>query len=167
MAKAYASPRTIAFVGVCLLLCIWFILRHGQGIKIDNINDEDFRQEVGGSDVPVLVIVSSAELWNRTLASTSFSTKQVCPAILAVKQIIKEEKYKDKVRFWKYMVPDGSYNRQTRAFDKDPLCRELDIRFLPTLLIVTNGRVAWRGEGGGCTKEDTMKAIEKQLKGTL
>jgi len=157
MIRTYSRTKTLILVGACLLLCVWLILQHGQEVKINSINDEAFRQEVLESDMPVLVIFCGDELWNRTTLSTLFSLRQVCPAVLAIKEIVKEEKYKGKLKFLRY----------AEAARSNPLCKEFNINWFPTVLIFTNGEISWRGEGGGCTKEESIKAIEKEIKRIL
>lgn len=154
MVKTYAWAKTLILIGGCLLLCVWFILQHGGEVKIDNIDEEAFHQEILESDVPVLVIFCDDELWNRTKLSTLFSLKQVCPSVLAIKELNRREEYKGKVKFLRY----------AEATRSNLLCKEFNINWFPTVLIFKNSEIFWRGEGGGCTKEESIKAIEKQLK---
>lgn len=154
MIRTYSRTKTLILVGACLLLCVWLILQHGQEVKINSINDEAFRQEVLESDMPVLVIFCGDELWNRTKLSTLFSLKQVCPSVLAIKELNRREEYKGKVKFLRY----------AEATRSNLLCKEFNINWFPTVLIFKNSEIFWRGEGGGCTKEESIKAIEKQLK---
>ena len=128
-------------------------------IEIDNINS---KQEILESSVPVVVIFCDQKLWNRK--SVSWTRKKPSSIIMAVKEIIREGKYSDKIIFWKYIVPDDSYNRTTRSFDKNPLCREFNIKYLPTVIIFRSGDIFEKFEGGGCTMDKSKTKIMQALK---
>jgi thioredoxin 1 len=143
MDKTYGWVKILILIGVCLCLCIWLILRYGQGVKIDNIDDEVFRREVLESDVPVLLLFCADWHWS--------GTREKPPIVPAVKELA--IKYEGVIKLYKILKGRDA-----------PIAKAFKIKWTPTLLILKNGRVVWRGEGAGCNKEESMKAIEKQLK---
>ena len=152
-----------AIINILPILFLVFLLGCGEkNVDAPEINNMAFQQEVLESPVPVLVVFCDDELWNRK--ASLWSRTQPSPTILAVKEFIREEKYKDEVKFRKYIVPEGSHNEATYSFDKDPLCREFNIKWLPTVIIFNNGSVVKKLEGGGCSLNDSKEAIEGVLK---
>lgn len=151
----------LLLIGGCLLLCVWLIFRYDQRVRIENISNEAFQHEVLESNIPILVIFCTDELWNRRISIPFY--KETSPMILAFKELIKEEKYEGKVKFWRYTVPEGSYNQETKSFDKDIVCNKLNIKWLPTTIVFNNGSIIEKFEGAGCTVEEAKKKIEQVL----
>ena len=146
MVRTYGRTKTLILVVACLLLCLWLILRQGQEVKIDNIDDETFRQEVLESDVPVLLLFCADWHWS--------GIRKKPPVVPAVKELAR--KYEGVIKLYK--VLNGR---------NDPIAKKFKIKWFPTVLILKDGRVIWRGEGSGCTKEESIKTMEKELKRIL
>ena len=152
---------------IVIVICgiFWFFNQSKKDVNIVKVTNETFRHEVLESQSPVVVIFCSNELWNRK--SVPWSLKKPAPIILAIKEIIKEKHYIGKVEFRGYIVPDGSYNQTTKSFDKDPLCKELNIKWLPTVIMFENDSIIKTLEGGGCTTEESKEKIEQELRRIL
>ncbi len=149
----------IKIIFVVIVICgfYWVINRSREDITITKVPNENFQQEVLESPIPVVVIFYNDELWNR---------KSV-PLILAIKEIMKEEQYKDRVKFWRHIVADGSYDQATKSFDKDPLSKEVNIKWLPTVIVFKNGNIIKKLQGGGCTVEESKGRIEQEIRRIL
>ncbi len=128
---------------------------------IDKVTKNTFQQTVLEFPMPVIVVFCNNELWNRK--SVSWSSKEPAATILAIKEIMKEDEYNGKVKFCRYIVPDGSYNQATRSFDNDSICKELNIKWCPTVIVFKDGNIIRKFEGGGCTVEKTKEQIEEEL----
>ncbi len=152
---------------VVIVICGLYLVfnQSKEDMAVDKVTDETFQYEVLESPIPVIVIFCSDELWNRR--SVPWSLKKPVPVILAIREIMKEEQYKGKVKFWRYTVPDGSYNQATESFDKDSLCKELNIKWLPTVIMFKNGSIIKKLEGGGCTVEESKRKITQELRNLL
>ncbi len=146
-----------------LIILFLFLLIgcNGRNVDYQEINYTDFQREVLDSQLPVLALFCSDELWSRK--SVPWSRSQPSPVILAVKEIIRNERYKSNIKLWKYMVPEGSYNQTTRSFDKDSFCSKFNIKWLPTLIIFRNGKILKKFEGGGCTVDESKTKIINAL----
>ena len=110
----------------------------------------------------VIVIICNNELWNRK--SVPWSSKDPAAAIMAIREIMNEDEYNGKVKFCRYIVPDGSYNQAARSFDNDSICKELNIKWSPTVIIFKDGNIIRKFEGGGCTVKKSKEKIEQELK---
>ena len=165
MKKSLRNKVTIAAALIVIACLVYYLVGRDGGVAINEVTIATYHQEISASQSPALVIFCSRELWTRK--SSTFSSNEPSPAILAIKEIIKDGKYKGKIAFWKYTVPDGSYNQATKSFDSDPLCKQLDIKRLPTHFIVRNGEIVWKSESGGCFVKDSKEKIEQALKISL
>ncbi|RKX72369.1 hypothetical protein DRP43_00955 [candidate division TA06 bacterium] len=156
---------TIILIVILIFGIYWFFNQSEKEINIVKVTNETFQHEVLESQSPVVVIFCSNELWNRK--SAPWSLKKPTPIILAIKGIIKEGQYIGKVKFRGYIVPDGSYNQTTKYFDKDSLCKEINIKWLPTVIMFENDSIIEKFEGGGCTAEESKGQIEQELQRIL
>ena len=159
--------KTTTIIPLVIVICglYWIFNQSKEDTAVDKVTDETFQQEVLQSSIPVIVIFCTDELWNRK--SVPWSLKQPASVILAIKEIAKKEQYRGKVKFWRYTVPEGSYNRATKSFDNDPLCKEFNIKWLPTVIIFKNSGIVKKLEGGGCTVEESKRKIEQELRRIL
>ena len=155
----------ITFVVIVIYSTYWIINRSGENITITKVTNENFQYEVLESPIPAVVIFCNDKLWNRK--SVPWSREEPAPVILAIREIMKEEQYKGKVRFWMYAVPESSYNRIIKSFSNDPLCKEFNIKWLPTVIIFKNSGIVKKLEGGGCTVEESKRKIEQELRKIL
>ncbi|GEM_PF-5961240 len=129
---------------------------------VEVTNEENYSQEVLGQlEGPVLVVFTSDELWERKGNIPSNSSP--APLILAIQEIVRQEKYKGEVKFCKYTLPKGSHNRLTQSFDRDKLGKGYKIKWLPTVIIFKGGNILNKFEGGGCTMGDSQEKIEAAL----
>lgn len=144
MVRTYGWKKILGLVGTCLLLCLWLIAQHARRVEIDSRYNRTFRQEVLQSDAPVLLLFCADWHWS--------GIRKKPPVVPAVKEIVR--KYKGVIKFNKIEV--NSRN--------NPMAKKFEIKWIPIVLIFKNGRVVWRGEGGGCTKAESIKAMEKELK---
>ncbi|MFC2049801.1 hypothetical protein ACFLTN_01320 [Chloroflexota bacterium] len=109
------------------------------------------------SQMPVLVVFCNDELWNRTRARfvpELGSYAQPSPVILAIKEIIRDGQYENKIKFCRYYTASRS----------DPICVDYDIKWFPTTVVFMDGSVFWIGEGPGCFLEDSREKIEEILR---
>jgi len=155
----------IIFAIIVIYSAYWIINRTGENITITKVTNESFQYEVLKLPIPAVVIFCTDELWNRK--SVPWSLEKPAPVILAIKEIMKEGRYKGRVRFLMYAVPEGSYNRITKSFSNDFLCKELNIKWLPTVFIFKNSGIVKKLEGGGCTVEESKRKIEQELRRIL
>ena len=160
-------PIWIKIILVVIVICglYWVFNQSQKDTTADKVTDETFQHEVLESSIPVLVVLCNDELWNRK--SVPWSLKEPPPILMAIKQIMKEKQYKGKVKFLRYTVPDGSYNRITKSFDNDPLCKEFNIKWLPTVIIFKDSSINKKLEGGGCTVEESKEKMERELRRIL
>jgi hypothetical protein len=96
------------------------------------------------------------ELWNRDKARfvPELGYTQPSPVILAIKEIILDGKYENKIKFCRYYTASRS----------DPVCAEYNIKWFPTAVIFRDGNVFWTAEGGGCFVEESRGKIEENLR---
>jgi len=127
------------------------IAPRGEDVSLRKVSNENFQTEVLNSPIPVVVIFCSDELWSRK--SSLWSLEQPAPVILALKEIIKEQRYENKVKFYRYTP--------TRP---DPWCSKFNIKWFPTVILFKNGNIIKKFEGGGCTVEESKQKIEQYLK---
>ncbi len=139
-----------------------FFSQSKNGMITDKVSDRTFQQEVLESPIPAIVIICNNELWNRK--SVSWSSKEPSAAILAIREIMKEDEYNDKVKFYRYIIPDGSYNQATKSFDNDSICKELNVKWCPTVIIFKDGNIIRKFEGGGCTVKKSKEKMEQELR---
>jgi hypothetical protein len=120
------------------------------------VDETTFQEEVLESQTPVLVVFCTDELWRRyrTIYFSRLGHTQPAPIIIAVKRIIKEGEYENKIKFCKYY----------RESSNDPVGAEYDIKWLPTTIVFRDGSVFWKAEGGGCFAEDCIETLEVILK---
>ena len=131
-----------------------------RGADCLRVYDTTFQEEVLESQIPVLVIFCTDELWNRKRAGYSSELEmyvQPAPIIVAVKRIINEGEFEGKIKFCKYYS----------APPNDPLKAEYDIRLWPTTMIFRDGSIFWRTEAAGCFVDETMENIEVILKESI
>jgi thioredoxin-like negative regulator of GroEL len=115
------------------------------GLDIIKLTDKNIQEEISKSDLPIVLVFYANKHWNPGLFRES------PPVITAIKEI--SESYQGKVKFRRIEVNTN----------KDPIAKEFNIEWIPTVLFYKNGMEVERKEGGGCTVEEAKETIEKML----
>jgi hypothetical protein len=121
------------------------------------VDDSTFQKEVLDSSMPVLVIFTVDDLWNRKQLTPAPFGGFYSPAsiILALHQIIEGGEYKNSVKFCKYYIQSPRYD--------DPLCTEYNVKDSTTVIIFKNGEIFWRDvEHKWCPFEEEMVEVYRQ-----
>jgi len=144
------------FLVIGVILIISFLSCEKGEVDCLRVDDTTFREEVLESQMPILVVFCSDKLWNRD--RIRFSPEygvyiQPSPVILAIKEIIRDGQYENKIKFCRYYTASRS----------DPVCMEYNIKWFPTTVIFADGSVFWMDEGAGCLVEDSREEIEEIL----
>ena len=141
-------------LGVVATLAIIFLPRV-IGADCQRVSDSTFQKEVLDSYIPVLVVFTHEELWNMKRATPVMGGyTDPAPVILAVKEIIKEGEYKNKIKFCKYYTCSGD----------NTICEEYSIKTNrpPTVIVFRYGSIYWTDEEGGwCYVSDEMIEEDK------
>lgn len=124
------------------------------------VDETTFQEEVLESQIPVLVVFCTDELWNRTRAG--YSTKMgtyvtPTPIIVAVKKIADGGEYEGNIKFCKYYRTSGD----------DSIDAKYDIEWWPTTMIFIDGSVFWSTHVSGCTVDKSIELIEGILEKAL
>jgi hypothetical protein len=123
------------------------------GVDCLEVYDTTFQQEVLESQIPVLIVFCwDHEQWYKIYPSGSEYFYQPPPIIMAVKRIIKEREFKDKVKFCKYYY----------APPNDPLKAQFDIRHWPTAMIFKDGSIFYK-----CDYWTSIDRIEEDIEVNL
>jgi hypothetical protein len=132
------------------------------GTDCQRIDDKSFQSEVLQSPLPVLVYFTSEEQWNMKMNTPAgFGLfMDPSPVTLALREIIKDGKYKDKVKFYKYYmsVPPN-----------DTLSAKYKIEGYTTIIIFKNGDIFWQDKGPNwcVVKDEMIEQAKQKIEGIL
>jgi hypothetical protein len=143
---------SVIFLFIGFIFITSFLSCGNRDVDCLKVDGTTFQEEVIESNMPVLVVFCSDELWNREKAgyTSGLGYTQPSPVILALKDIIEGGQYNDIIKFCRYYKPSRS----------DVICTEYNIKWFPTMVIFKDGDVFWKDEGAGCFPEESREKLE-------